>query len=83
MPDMALVERITVDPNQCGGRPCIRGMRIGVTDILGMLSEGASHEEIPRDFPYLEPEDIKAALAYAARQSDHAVVSKPRFTTVE
>jgi len=76
MPDMALLERITVDPNQCGGRPCIRGMRIRVTDILGMMAEGVSQDEILRDFPYLEPDDIKAALAYAARQSDHAVLQR-------
>jgi uncharacterized protein (DUF433 family) len=49
-------------------------MRIRVTDILGMLAEGVPQEEILRDFPYLEPDDIKAALAYAARQSDHAVL---------
>jgi uncharacterized protein (DUF433 family) len=74
--NMTLAERITVDPNQCGGRPCIRGLRVRVTDILVMLSEGASHEEILRDFPYLEADDIKAALAYAARQSDHAVLQR-------
>jgi len=71
---MTLLERITVEPGKCGGRPCIRGMRIRVTDILGMLAEDVSHEEILKDFPYLEPEDIKAALAYAARQSDPAVL---------
>ena len=71
---MKLLERITVEPGKCGGRPCIRGMRIRVTDILGMLAEGVPDEEILRDFPYLEPDDIKAALAYAARQSDHAVL---------
>jgi uncharacterized protein (DUF433 family) len=71
---MKLLERITVEPGKCGGRPCIRGMRIRVTDILGMLAEGVSHEEILKDFPYLEPDDIMAALAYAARQSDHAVL---------
>jgi uncharacterized protein (DUF433 family) len=76
MANMALLERITVDPNQCGGRPCIRGMRIRVTDILAMLSEGVSQDEILRDFPYLEPDDIKASLAYAARQSDHAVLQR-------
>jgi uncharacterized protein (DUF433 family) len=70
---MSLFARITVEPGKCGGRPCIRGLRIRVTDILGILAEGVSHEEILRDFPYLEPDDIKAALAYAARQSDHAV----------
>jgi len=69
-----LLERITMGPGKCGGRPCIRGLRIRVTDILGMLAEGVSHQEILRDFPYLEPDDIHAALAYAARQADHAVL---------
>ena len=68
------MERITVEPGKCGGRPCIRGLRIRVTDILGMLAEGVTHEAILRDFPYLEPEDIRAVLTYAARQSDHAVL---------
>jgi uncharacterized protein (DUF433 family) len=71
---MNLLERITVEADKCGGRPCIRGLRIRVTDVLGMLAEGVSNEEILRDFPYLEPDDIKAALAYAARQTDHAVL---------
>jgi uncharacterized protein (DUF433 family) len=71
---MKLLDRITVEPEKCGGRPCIRGMRIRVTDILAMLSEGVSHDEILRDYPYLEPDDIRAALAYAARQADHAVL---------
>jgi uncharacterized protein (DUF433 family) len=71
---MKLLERITVESGKCGGRPCIRGMRIRVTDILGMLAEGVSHDEILRDFPYLEADDIKATLAYAARQADHAVL---------
>ncbi len=71
---MNLLDRITVEPDKCGGRPCIRRMRIRVSDILGMLAEGVSHEEILRDFPYLEADDIKAALAYAARQADHAVL---------
>ena len=61
-----LLERITMESGKCGGRPCIRGLRVRVTDILGMLAEGVSHEEILRDYPYLEPDDIKAALAYAA-----------------
>ena len=71
---MKLLERITVEPGKCGGRPCIRGLRIRVTDILGMLADGVSHEVILNDFSYLEPDDIKAALAYAARQADHAVL---------
>lgn len=71
---MKLLERITMEPDKCGGRPCIRGLRIRVTDILGMLSEGVTHEEILKDFPYLESDDIRAALAYAARQTDHAIL---------
>ena len=71
---MKLLERITVEAGKCGGRPCIRGMRIRVSDVLGMLAEGVPHEEILKDFPYLEPDDIKAALAYAARQADHAIL---------
>ena len=72
---MKILERITVDADKCGGRPCIRGMRIRVTDILGMLSEGVTESEILKDYPYLEVDDIKAALAYAARQADHAVLT--------
>ncbi|MFO1491420.1 MAG: DUF433 domain-containing protein [Kiritimatiellia bacterium] len=68
------MERITINPAQCGGRPCIRGMRIRVKDILDMLAEGASPELILRDFPDLEPEDIQASIAYAAKYLDHAVV---------
>jgi uncharacterized protein (DUF433 family) len=71
---MTLLERITVEPGKCGGRPCIRGLRIRVSDVLGMLAEGVSHEEILKDLPYLEPDDIRAALTYAARQTDHAIL---------
>ena len=66
--------RITIDDAQCGGRPCIRGMRIRVTDILELLGAGASFEEILSDFPYLEREDILASIEYAARQTDHSVL---------
>lgn len=66
--------RITFNPNQCGGRPCIRGMRIRVSDVLEMLAAGAREEEILQDFPYLESEDIRACLEYAATQVNHAVV---------
>jgi uncharacterized protein (DUF433 family) len=76
MADMKLLDRITVESGKCGGRPCIRGLRIRVTDILAMLADGISHDEILRDFPYLESDDIKAALAYAARQADHAVLQQ-------
>ena len=66
-------ERITFNPNQCGGRPCIRGMRIRVKDVLDMLAGGAAQEEILADFPDLEAEDIRACIAYAARYVDHTV----------
>ena len=69
-----LLNRITSNPRQCGGRPCIRAMRIRVKDVLDMLAGGASEEEILADFPYLEPDDIRASLEYAAAQIDHAVV---------
>lgn len=60
------LNRITMDPQICGGRPCLRGMRIRVTDVLDLLAEGASREEILADYPYLDDADISAALAYAA-----------------
>jgi uncharacterized protein (DUF433 family) len=68
------IERITSDPNVCGGRPCIRGQRIRVSDILDMLADGAERSEILRDYPYLENEDIAAALEYAAKHVDHPVI---------
>jgi len=72
---MNQMQRITFNSNQCGGRPCIRGMRIRVKDILEMLAGGASEEEILKSYPYLEREDIQASLEYAAAQVDHAVLS--------
>lgn len=69
-----LFERITIEPGKCGGRPCIRGKRIRVTDILELLSAGASYDEILADYQFLEREDILAALEYAARQTDHVVL---------
>lgn len=68
------LSRITIDDAQCGGRPCIRSMRIRVSDILDLLSAGANFEEILEDYSYLEREDILAAIEYAARQTDHAVL---------
>lgn len=65
---------ITIEPGKCGGQPCIRGQRIRVTDILELLSAGASFEEILEDYPLLEREDLFAALEYAARQTDHIVL---------
>ena len=71
---MNLSERITIEPGKCGGRPCIRGLRIRVKDILGLLAAGASHQEILEDHPDLEEADILAALNYAAGQSDHMIL---------
>jgi uncharacterized protein (DUF433 family) len=71
---MTQLHRITVDPNVCGGRPVIRGLRIRVKDILDMLADGATHDQILADYPYLEADDIVAALQFAASQSDHPVL---------
>jgi uncharacterized protein (DUF433 family) len=69
-----MIDRITFNPQQCGGRPCIRGLRIRVQDILNLLAEGLSNEEILADFPYLEAADINACLVYAASEADHPVL---------
>jgi uncharacterized protein (DUF433 family) len=68
------LQRITIEAGKCGGRPCIRAFRIRVSDILELLSAGASFDEILKDYPFLEREDILAALDYAAYQTDHAVL---------
>ena len=70
-----LEERITVDPEQCGGRPCVRGMRIRVTDVLDLLAAGLTPDEVLRDLPDLESEDIQACLRFASRRVDHPVVA--------
>jgi len=75
---MPLSERITINPNQCGGRPCIRGMRIRVTDVLELLGSGLSKEQILDEMPDLEMEDINAVLQYVARRFDHPVL--PAFS---
>ena len=72
---MSLPDRITAEQGKMGGRPCIRGMRIRVTDVLEMLAGGATEAEILADFPDLVVEDIRAALAYAAEQVDHPVIT--------
>lgn len=71
-----LLSRITVESGKCAGRPCIRGQRIRVTDILELLSADAPFEEILRDYPFLKREDILAALSYAAQQTDHVVLTR-------
>ena len=71
---MPLLERITVDPAVVHGRPAIRGLRIRVSDVLSLLADGATEAEILEDYPYLEADDIRACLAYAAARADHAVL---------
>jgi uncharacterized protein (DUF433 family) len=68
------MSRITTEEGKCGGRPCIRGYRIRVADILQLLAAGASIEEILSDYPFLEREDVLAAIEYAARQADHSIL---------
>ncbi len=70
-----IAERITVDPEMCGGRPCIRGMRIRVSDVLDLLANGLTPEQILKELPDLEREDIHACLRYASRHIDHPVVA--------
>ena len=70
----SLLDRITIEPDKCGGRPCIRGMRMRVTDVLGMLAAGESAESVLSYHPDLEADDILACLAYAARELDHSVI---------
>jgi len=59
-----LLDRITINPNQCGGRPCIRGMRIRVSDVLDLFSAGLSAEQILEEMPDLEADDLQAALQF-------------------
>ena len=72
---MSLLARITVNPRQCGGRPCIRGMRIRVSDVLDLLQSGLSPAQVVAELPDLELEDIQAAIAYARQRIDHPVLA--------
>ena len=69
-----LLKRITLEHGKCGGRPCIRGLRIRVSDILDLLAAGASQKEILDDYAFLEPEDVQAALAFAAAQAKQTLL---------
>jgi uncharacterized protein (DUF433 family) len=69
-----LAERITVDPEQCGGRPCIRGMRIRVTDVLDLLANGLTAAQVLEELPDLELEDIHACLRFASQRLNHPVI---------
>src|SRR5204863_2484780 len=71
----ALAERITVSPEQCGGRPCVRGLRIRVTDVLDLLASGLSPEQVLEELPDLEADDISACLRFASRRLDHPIVA--------
>lgn len=68
-------ERITIEPGKRGGKPCIRGMRITVGDVLEYLASGMTEEEILKEFPYLEREDIRAVLAFAADRERRLLVT--------
>ena len=70
-----LLARITIDPERMHGRPSIRGLRVTVADVLGLLSSGQSRDAILTDYPYLESEDIDAVLAFAARQANHPIIA--------
>ena len=71
---MDLSQHITIDPEQCGGRPCIRGMRIRVSDVLDLLANGLTPEQVLEELPDLVVEDIHACLRYASRRFDHPVL---------
>jgi uncharacterized protein (DUF433 family) len=72
---MSLLERITHNPQQCGGRPCVRGMRIRVTDVLDLLASGLSFAEVVAELPDLELEDVRACIEYAKSKVDHPVIA--------
>lgn len=74
---MELLDRITIEPGKRGGKPCVRGLRITVYDVLGWLAAGMTEQEILTDYPELTSEDIRACLAYAAER-EHRIVRMPR-----
>ena len=67
-------ERITINPEQCGGRPCVRGMRIRVSDVLDLLANGLTPELVINELPDLELEDVRACLRFASRRLSHPVL---------
>ncbi|MBF0145704.1 MAG: DUF433 domain-containing protein [Magnetococcales bacterium] len=68
-------DRITITPGQCGGRPCIRGMRVRVTDVLDLLANGLTSAQILEEMPDLVEEDVTACLKYASKKLQHPVLS--------
>ena len=73
---MKILDRITSNSQQCGGRPCIRGMRIRVSDVLDLLDSGLSQSAILDEMPDLEPDDIRACIQFARRRIDHAILAE-------
>lgn len=71
----SLLSRITVNPKQCGGRPCVRGMRVRVTDVLDLFTAGLTAEQILTELPDLEPLDLQACIAFARRRIDHPLLT--------
>jgi uncharacterized protein (DUF433 family) len=72
---MNLLDRITIEPGKCGGRPCIRGYRMKMSDVPGLIAVVSTREETLEDYPFLWPDDITAAVTYAAQMTDHAVLA--------
>jgi uncharacterized protein (DUF433 family) len=68
------LDRITIEPGKCGGRPCIRGYRLRVKDVLDLLAAGSTEAEILADYEFLQPEDIRACLQYASAQANHGII---------
>jgi len=75
---MNIENRITIEPGKCGGRPCIRGMRIRVTDVLDLLASGLSKEEIVEEMPDLDLDDVIACLKYASLRLSHPLLVPPQ-----
>ena len=69
-----LLERITIEPEKCGGKPCIRGMRVRVIDVLDLLAAGLSREDIVKELPYIEPADVDAAVLFARQRIENSVI---------
>ena len=72
---MEYIDRITIEAGKCGGRPCVRGMRIRVVDVLDLLANGLSFDEVLTELPDLELDDIKACVTYARNRMDHSVIA--------
>lgn len=70
-----LMDRITVNPDQCGGRPCVRGLRVRVSDVLDLLASGLSAADVLVELPDLDREDVAACLRFASRRLDHPVLA--------